>query len=357
MPNGLGAILAALAGGAKGYTNLKQREREEALEAERRAREEQDRQEQKAFQQFEMERELRKMGGRYTDEMGPGTLNPDPPSLVKMDRVEAALLGTANALPPRADGTPRGPLKIGLTPNAANIGIDLDKERVRMASQAIEVPGSGGKRVYLPTTDELDNRKFQREAKEGAQQQAVATQNAATLRKTLATEASAAEEAELANAESLAESAKLNTLVGRKARVRLAVKYPDLYRVTFPTPKAGPDREGMILETVMKFAKTLDENGDLPNQDAIYKYYDQVKGLVTGKRPAQDNTYYNMYKGLNDPSRNPVTMFQRPAVPVQGARTPTPVSPKEQIDAEQYKALIDAGYSPAEIAVQYTVKR
>ena len=40
MPNGLGAILAALAGGAKGYTNLKQREREEALEAERLAREE-----------------------------------------------------------------------------------------------------------------------------------------------------------------------------------------------------------------------------------------------------------------------------------------------------------------------------
>ena len=85
MPNGLGAILAALAGGAKGYTNLKQREREEALEAERRAREEQDRQEQKAFQQFTMERELRKMGGRYADEMGPGTLNPDAPSLVKMD--------------------------------------------------------------------------------------------------------------------------------------------------------------------------------------------------------------------------------------------------------------------------------
>ncbi len=33
MPNGLGAILAALAGGAKSYTNLKQREREEAIEA------------------------------------------------------------------------------------------------------------------------------------------------------------------------------------------------------------------------------------------------------------------------------------------------------------------------------------
>jgi len=172
MPNGLGAILAALAGGAEGYTNLKQREREEALEAERRAREEQDRQEQKAFQQFEMERELRKMGGRYTDEMGPGTLNPDAPSLVKMDRVEAALLGTANALPPRADGTPRGPLKIGLTPNAANIGIDLDKERVRMASQAIEVPGSGGKsgitrRVYLPTANELGDQAFARKQREG----------------------------------------------------------------------------------------------------------------------------------------------------------------------------------------------
>ena len=65
----------------------------------------------------------------------------------------------------------------------------------------------------------------------------------------------------------------------------------------------------------------------------------------------------NPYNMFNDPSRNPVTMLQRPAVPVQGARTPTPVSPKEQIDAEQYKALIDAGYSPAEIAVQYTVKR
>ncbi len=190
MPNGLGAILAALAGGAKGYTNLKQREREEVLEAERRAREEQDRQEQKAFQQFEMERELRKMGGRYADEMGPGTLNPDAPSSVRTDRVEAALLGTANALPPRADGTPRGPLKIGLTPNAANIGIEPDKERVRMASQAIEVPGSGGKsgitrRVYLPTTNELGDQAFARKTLENAKEQGVLSANATALRAVL----------------------------------------------------------------------------------------------------------------------------------------------------------------------------
>lgn len=162
MPNGLGAILAALAGGAKSYTNLKQREQEEALEAERRAREEQDRQEQKAFQQFEMERELRKMGGRYTDEMGPGTLNPDAPSLVKMDRVEAALPGTETTV----GGKTLPPLKIGLTPMKAALGIEPNKERVRMASQATEVPGSGGKRVYLPTADELDDQAFARKQRE-----------------------------------------------------------------------------------------------------------------------------------------------------------------------------------------------
>ena len=186
MPNGLGAILAALAGGAEGYTNLKQREREEALEAERRAREEQDRQEQKAFQQFEMERELRKMGGRYTDEMGPGTLNPDAPSSVRTDRVEAALPGTETTV----GGRVLPPLKVGVTPMKAALGIEPDKERVRMASQAIEVPGSGGKsgitrRVYLPTADELGDRKFQRETKE----RGVLEDEDTTKRKTLATEA------------------------------------------------------------------------------------------------------------------------------------------------------------------------
>lgn len=163
MPNGLGAILAALAGGAKSYTNLKQREREEALEAERRAREEQDRQEQKALQQFAMEREIRNMGGRYTDEMGPGTLNPDAPSLVKMDRVEAALPGTETTIGNRV----LPPLKVNLTPMKAALGIEPNKERVRMASQAIEVPGSGGRRVYLSTANEKSNQDFARRQLEG----------------------------------------------------------------------------------------------------------------------------------------------------------------------------------------------
>jgi len=163
MPNGLGAILAALAGGAKGYTNLKQREREEALEAERRAREEQDRQEQKAFQQFEMERELRKMGGRYSDETGPGSSRPDAPSTVTTERLEAALPGTETTV----GGRVLPPLKVGVTPMKAALGIEPDKERVRMASQAIEVPGSGGKRVYLPTADELGDQAFARTQRQG----------------------------------------------------------------------------------------------------------------------------------------------------------------------------------------------
>lgn len=163
MPNGLGAVLAALAGGAKSYTNLKQREREEALEAERRAREEQDRQEQKAFQQFAMERELRNMDGWYTDEMGPGTLNPDAPSLVKMDRVEAALPGTETTIGNRV----LPPLKVNLTPMKAALGIEPDKERLRKVRQSIEVPGSGGRRVYLSTANELSNQDFARRQLEG----------------------------------------------------------------------------------------------------------------------------------------------------------------------------------------------
>lgn len=164
MPNGLGAILAALAGGAGGYTNMKQREREEALEAAKLAREERDRQEQRAFQQFEMERELRKMGGRYIDEMGP-----DAPSLVKMDRVETVLPGTGTTV----GGKPLPPLKIGITPMQAALGFEPDKERVRMARQATEVPGSGGRRVYLPTTDELGDQAFARMQRQGKIERAV----------------------------------------------------------------------------------------------------------------------------------------------------------------------------------------
>lgn len=169
MPNGLGAILAALAGGAGGYVESKQNQRAEALVAEKLRREEDDRKERKAFQQFEMERELRKMGGRYTDEMGPGTLNPDAPSLVKMDRVETALPGTEAMV----GDTVLPPLKVGLTPMKAALGIEPNKERVRMASQATEVPGSGGRRVYLPTANELSDQDFARRQREGKSEREV----------------------------------------------------------------------------------------------------------------------------------------------------------------------------------------
>jgi len=282
MPNGLGAILAALAGGAKGYTNLKQREREEALEAERRAREEQDRQEQKAFQQFTMERELQKMGGRYTDDMGPGTRNPDAPSLVKMDRVEAALLGTANALPPRADGTPRGPLKIGLTPNAANIGIDLDKERVRMASQAIEVPGSGGRRVYLPTANELGDQAFARKTLENAKEQGVLSANATALRAVLKDESGVETDKQFQKMWALAQLAKGTGPGAAVAKQQFAVQYPDAFNNLFPKPfPVDPLSDvGVAAQIKINNAKEGSKGGFRPSPVQIEKLgaYDAIIG-------------------------------------------------------------------------------
>ena len=57
----------------------------------------------------------------------------------------------------------------------------------------------------------------------------------------------------------------------------------------------------------------------------------------------------NPYGMFNDPLRNPF--------PQNRTGLTKPTDSKKQIDAEQYQALIDAGYSSAEIAVQYTVKR
>ena len=281
MPNGLGAILAALAGGAEGYTNLKQREREEALEAERRAREEQDRQEQKAFQQFEMERELRKMGGRYTDEMGPGTLNPDAPSSVRTDRVEAALPGTETTV----GGRVLPPLKVGVTPMKAALGIEPDKERVRRAGQAIEVPGSGGRRVYLPTADELGDQAFARKQREAKTEYETKLNQDRTERETIYNENTARGNTEWARTEKelLAYGLTPKQVAGFKVGIK-PLSADQQSQVDIAARKIKSDENQTNLQNMTSFTNSYrqDNNGESPSAEQVLYFIRSLQSAQDG---------------------------------------------------------------------------
>lgn len=142
MPNGLGAILAALAGGAKSYTNLKQREREEALEAERRAREEarnarielrQQQQDARALAMDEIQ--LRQYGATVVDpNIASGKAQRD---VTRGMDIAQDIMGSQSAIStPQPDQSPAKTARLGLT--LAPVGLPSKYDPQEQLSQILK---------------------------------------------------------------------------------------------------------------------------------------------------------------------------------------------------------------------------
>jgi len=189
MPNGLGAILAALAGGASGYAESKQKQRAEAIEADRIARlkqrEDEDRKDREAARQlqaFALGREREAMGYQSEDALRAALSSAGPPDEYKLSDASYGGLGLdsvpsgpglttkeRNAIPflggppgqdtasLRLSGRPtlganpfRTPEALEMVKDAGNT--ELRTDTTRKLSQMIDVPGGG--KMYVPTADE-----------------------------------------------------------------------------------------------------------------------------------------------------------------------------------------------------------